>query len=488
MRRVVLVTGRLAAERVERVAEELRRHGLDARVEVLPVDVAVLAEPGMVERVAARNRGAILVLPAGLRVEHGKLREEYGVTIVYGVEPEDALALLEEQPVNGAVLRRGGGGEVCAAEARGPRLRCGLVIPARPPPMLVVYERFAARGPYPGGYEPVVLGLPRGAGRAELRRLLEGSRLPRCWGIDSDSDEAILEAVDAGASLVLSIDPGRRDLLNSLPRGTGVVLIPAGLGERLPEPRERVERLLNLAREAVDAGLVPILDPILSPPCLGLLDSLLAYRELSMRTDAPLLAGVGNVYELLDADSTGVQALLAVLLYEAGVSVLLVTSESWKARHALGEALVAAEMVCASCPRRAPPKDLGFSLLCAREKRPAPAPEAPEPLDADSLERVEFTPDPAGDNIIYTDGESLVVLHRWRDGRVEALRSTNPEVLYRAAIARGYATRLDHAAWLGLELGRADYARRLGRTYSSLGGLPECKYDATRVFSTRGRS
>ncbi len=484
---MVLVTGRLAAERVKRVAEELVRRGVEAVVEVLPVDVALLAEPRLVEGVAARHRGSILVLPAGLRVDHDVLRERYGVVVVYGVEPEDALLLAEREPRHGELLGRGRVAR-CEAEPLGPVLRCGLVVPRRPPPLLILYEWFAARGPYRGGYEPVVLGFPRGASTREALGVLGESRLPGCWGVDSDNDRVILEAVERGASLVLSVDPGRRGILHSLPRGTGVVLIPSGLGEPVPPPRVRVERLGRLAEEAVDAGLVPILDPLLSPPCLGLLDSLLAYREASSLLPHPLLAGAGNVYELIDADSTGVQALLATLLYEAGVSVLLVTSESWKARHALGEALVAAEMVCASCPRRAPPKDLGYSLLCAREKRPAPAPEAPRPLDAHSLERVEFNPDPAGDNIVHTDGERLLVLHRWRDGRVEALEARDPETLYRAAIARGYVTRLDHAAWLGMELGRADYARRLGRTYSSLGGLPECRFEGPAGFSTSRRS
>ena len=481
--RLYLVTGRLARPLLERVADRLRALGFSVEVVTLPVDVALLADPRIVEKlVMSLPPGSTVVLPPGLRVDHRRVLSESGVRVIYGPRDPEALPSIlgRVDPCSlepGASLEGGGWAACrCMEDSRVFLARCGLRVASRPPPAVIIYEHFAARGPL-GGHPPahaVLVGFPRGVGAADARRVLESSRLPRCWGVDVDNDRVILEAVDMGASIVFSVDPGRRGLLASLPRGTLVALIPSGLSEPLPPPGERVERLERLAEEALEYGLVPLLDPLLSPPCIGLLDSLETYR-LASRLGLPMLAGLGNVYELIDADTPGVLALLAALLWEAGVSVYLVTGESWKARLAPLEAPVALAMACSACPRRLPPKDLGVSLLEARGKRPPRPPESlPEPLEAERLPRMPFEADPAGDNLVYAPGDGrIIVVHRWRDGRLEAIEARDPELLLRAALARGYASRLDHAAWLGLEVGRADAYTRLGRGYSSLEGPPD---------------
>ncbi|WP_244403936.1 DUF6513 domain-containing protein [Pyrolobus fumarii] len=484
----MLVTGRLASGAVKRVAEKLRAMGFDVFVEVADVDVASLVPPLFVESVARRyGRGTLVILPPYARVDFEKLWRETGVVVVRG--PVDPRLLPEVLPrVDLSALRPGD--RLDAVTSVGPRvdwnaepyavLRCGLAFYRRPPPVVLLREVMADSI---AGYQPmgeahgVVVGFTRGVTRAEAHTILENaSGRFTCWGVDADNDDVILDAVDLGASVVLSVYPGREELLHSLPRGVAVVLIPSGIGEPLPPPRERVERLSRLALDVLDAGLVPVLDPLLAPPCMGLLDSLMAYREASS-LGYPLLAGLGNVYELLDADTTGVLALLSVLLVEAGVSVFLVTGESWKARHAPLEAPIAALMASVACHEKRPPKDLGVDLLVAREKRPAPLdPPGWRPgitRDAESVERIPFQRDPAGDNLVeaHPDGR-IRVLHKWSDGRVEALEGRDPYALYRAAISLGYVTRLDHAAWLGFEIGVAYALLRLGRTYSTLGGVP----------------
>ena len=48
--------------------------------------------------------------------------------------------------------------------------------------------------------------------------------------------------------------------------------------------------------------------------------------------DVPLFVGVSNVTELMDADSVGVNALLARLSQEVDASILLATEKSDKAK------------------------------------------------------------------------------------------------------------------------------------------------------------
>ena len=249
--RVYLVTGRLAAPLLERVADRLSSLGYRVGLIVLPVDVVLLADPRLVvEELSRIPSGSTVVLPPGLRVDHDVLRARRGLRVVYGPRDPEALVEVAERVdlcsvEPGSVLESGGvagcgcgGGTGRVFEAR-----CGLLVASRPPPAAIIYEHFAARGPL-GGHPPahaVLVGFPRGVDASEARRVLESSRLPRCWGVDTDNDRVILEAVDMGASIVFSVDPGRRGLLSSLPEGTLVALIPSGLSEPLPPPGERVE-------------------------------------------------------------------------------------------------------------------------------------------------------------------------------------------------------------------------------------------------------
>ncbi len=121
-----------------------------------------------------------------------------------------------------------------------------------------------------------------------------------------------------------------------------------------------------------------IADPVLDPPALGLASSL---REYILFREAhptiPLFFGVGNVTELLDADSTGANALLAALGAEIGASLLFTPEYSAKARGSVHELAIASRMMILAQWRQTPPKDLGLDLLILKEKRRLP--EEPMP-------------------------------------------------------------------------------------------------------------
>ena len=107
-----------------------------------------------------------------------------------------------------------------------------------------------------------------------------------------------------------------------------------------------------------------ILDPS------DVLESFTAFRQFAERNpDVPLFVGVSNVTELMDADSVGVNALLARLSSEVGASVLLATEKSDKAKGTVGEEAVAAKMMFLAKKRCSVPKDLGLNLLLLKDKR-----------------------------------------------------------------------------------------------------------------------
>ncbi len=235
----------------------------------------------------------------------------------------------------------------------------GLCVPMRPPPVLVFSEV------YYGGVEL------RASEGADLVIISpgEGVEPPRGlpYGVDSWDTGRLVEWLDSGAVLGMSLT---RDKLASIPvrlrEEKAFVLVPSKLGSAW----DRVQDLIASYREAVSMGYTRlILDPVIQPlNAPGALEGLIAARLLSESVRAPLMLGINNVYELLDADTYGSIPLLTGLAAEAGVSIVLVSEESRKAWGATLEARIAADMVSLAYRWRSPPKNLGLSLLVSKEK------------------------------------------------------------------------------------------------------------------------
>ena len=108
---------------------------------------------------------------------------------------------------------------------------------------------------------------------------------------------------------------------------------------------------------------------------------------------------------------------------------------------------------------------------CAREN-PGPAEpwagEAAVPVIAPRIPQ-RTVQDPAGYCVIYADRpRGLLSLEHYRnDGVLEAIiEGRTPAEVYTPALEEGLISRLDHAAYLGRELARAEEALRTGRLYN----------------------
>ena len=152
--------------------------------------------------------------------------------------------------------------------------------------------------------------------------------------IDSLDPGEIREAVHAGADLVLSGDAGNIEEIAPYASKAVVVLIPTNQRQgRFPKKaEERVAFLEEIIQRAKRLGISKcVADLILDPT--DVLESLLAFHMFSEKNpDVPLFVGASNVTELMDADSVGVNALLARLSSEVGASILLATEKSDKAK------------------------------------------------------------------------------------------------------------------------------------------------------------
>jgi len=80
---------------------------------------------------------------------------------------------------------------------------------------------------------------------------------------------------------------------------------------------------------------------------------------------------------------------------------------------------------------------------------------------APSPESIEL--DPAGYFVIGVEGSSILMEHYdYRDRLLHIIEGEDARSLYWTLIENGWVTRLDHAAYLGKELARAELSRRSG--------------------------
>jgi len=264
-------------------------------------------------------------------------------------------------------------------------------------------------------------------------------------------DPALIEAALGRADIILSLQEANIPLVGKAVADAGIaaVVVP---GER--------GLSANLAA-ARDAGIECLLaDPVLPPAGSGLVAAL---RQFS-GYDAPLFFGAGNVVELMDADSIGQNALLAAMAAELGAAVIFTGEHSDKTRGSVAEMRRATEMMVLSRDRPYP-KDLGIDLLVIKEKRRRrePPPEYSETVLAGPAPR-EVQYDPRGNFRIGIEGGEIVAAIHGR-----AYRGTSWVDVFSAILAGRDVSLLDHAAYLGKELYKAELAIRFGRSFEQDG-------------------
>ena len=295
--------------------------------------------------------------------------------------------------------------------------------------------------------------------------------------IDTLDPDAIKEAVAAGADLILSADAGNVEQIAPFAADVAVVVIPTNQREGyFPEKAEdRIRFLEEIIAKARKLGMKRLIADLILEPS-NILRSMVAFRDFAGRNpDIPLFIGVSNVTELIDADSVGVNALLARLSAEVNASMLLATEKSSKAQGTVREEVIASKMMFLAKRRGSVPKDLGIDLLFLKDKRKHE--EAyDKALEADAQVTIageEAEPaalDPQGVFRIMVDrnAENIVALHfatAEADKPSNIVKGKTAEAVYAKIVETGLVTRLDHAAYLGSELAKAEVALKTGKEY-----------------------
>lgn len=282
--------------------------------------------------------------------------------------------------------------------------------------------------------------------------------------VDSLEEKELLAGVDAGASLLLSLSWDSRELVDSI-GNTPAVIIPRENGKTPKNYSQKIQLLEKTFNYFAERGFRNIVaDPILEPINFGFSESLAAYYHFrALHPRIPLLFGVGNVSELLDADSPGVHALLAAFASELGIEFILTPEHSNKAKGSVRELAAASNLMFLSKKKHTFPKNLGLDLLFLKEKKKKQeaTPNASEEFKAErkpiSYDKGNFKIFVLRDAVkaYYEEGKERVV---FTGDNASDLCNTILEKL-------GKRLSDSHKAYLGRELMKAETCLALGKNY-----------------------
>ncbi len=267
--------------------------------------------------------------------------------------------------------------------------------------------------------------------------------------IDSLNPREIASAVAAGAELILSVNSTNRDA--ALDWGVEAVVTPD-----VPATLEGLDATVELLAAA---GVPLRIDPILEPIGFGFAASMGRYMDVRRRyPDAEIMMGIGNLTELTEVDSAGVNALLLGFCQELSIHSVLTTQVINWARSSVRECDVARRLMHHAVVRRELPKHVDSRLVMLRDaKIQETPPDALVELAAQVRDRNYRIFVAAGEiqivgaGLHLHDADPFVLMER--------LRTSGP--------GGGLPPSLDpgHAFYLGYEMCKAATALLLGKAY-----------------------
>lgn len=261
--------------------------------------------------------------------------------------------------------------------------------------------------------------------------------------IDSFDPLEVEQAVTSGAELILSCNHANIEWVTKL--GTEVVVIPD-----TPADVESLDRLI----EKVSAAGCPFrIDPIIEPIGMGFTASLQRYMDARRKyPDVAMMMGIGNVTELTEVDSAGVNMLLAAMCEELGIQSVLTTQVINWCRTAVAEFDAARKLVHHAITNQVIPKHIDSSLVMLRDSKLQAQSEESLNALASALTDANFR--------IFAEQSGVHLMNKhghWKGDQ--------PFQIFAAALAANPDIDPSHAFYLGYEMARAEMTRLLGKRY-----------------------
>lgn len=428
-KRIVLVTGSLAEPRVKRIADELNDPDLDPVVANIGVKVAALMTTEIVERrLKLPEHADRVIMPGRFRGDLERLSDHFGTRFERG--PEEIADLPEYL---GHAARKIDLSEQ-DVKIFGEIVDATLMTPEQ------IVER--SRRYRADGADVIDLGCLPDSPFPHLEASIaalhaDGAKV----SVDSFNPEELSRATRAGADYLFSLSEKTISIVDEGPAAP--ILISAGAADM-----DSLDRVIDIM---IAKGRPFYADPILDPIHYGFTASVARYYDLrKRRPDIPILMGIGNVTELTDADTTGINAILMGMCSELHITAVLAVQVSPHCRTAIKEFDRARREYFAARKANALPQGFGSGLMALRDRKGfASTPEEIRSLASEIRDhnyRIEVAED--GVHIYNRDGHHV---------------SDDPFQLY-----PHLDTRADpgHAFYLGVETARAEIAYRLGKRYA----------------------
>ena len=350
------VTGRLAEGALRRTLEPIaQQEGFDHSVGVLPITVAALMTPEWIARKVEPPAGASkVVVPGYCHGDLAVIESATGLPVERGPRDLRQLpAFFGRKPPSNDYGRYDI--EIIAEINHCPRLKLEEII-ARAKELIRDGADYVDVGCDPGGVW---------TGVADAVRAVKDLGVK--VSVDSLNPEEIAPAVAAGAELVLSVNSSNAQAAADW--GCEVIAIP-------DDPKS-LAGLDGTVDQLAKAGVPLRIDPILEPIGFGFAESLCRYRTVRERyPDAEMMMGIGNLTEMTEVDSAGVNTLLLACCQELGVRSVLTTEVIPWAQTSVRECDLARRLVFHAVNEGVPPKHLGSGLVTLRDEtvnEPAPA-------------------------------------------------------------------------------------------------------------------
>lgn len=434
--RILFVTGKLAEPSLRRTLKQLAPiAGFEFQIAVLPITVAALATTSWIARHWTVTERFDRVLLPGLCI--GEVRE---LEAIAGTPVERGPADLLDLPEYFGKGSRSPAGygdydiEILAEINHVARLRVSEVV-ARAKEYRDCGADLIDLGCDPG--EP-------GATIAETVRALRGEGMR--VSIDSFNLVEVRQAIEEGAELILSANSGNaKELCNLLQdSGRAAVIIPD-----TPADLDSLDQTITTFRSH---NISFRIDPVLEPIGFGFAASLGRYLEVRRRYPrCEMLMGVGNLTELTDADSAGINVLLLGFCQELGIRSVLTTEVINWSRSSVKELNLARRLVRHACSEHVLPKHVEPKLVMLRD---------PKMRQHDEQYLQELASHIADRNVrLFAERDQLYAL-----SERTLLQSTDAFVLFEELQLR---MNIDssHAFYLGYELAKAVTALTLGKNY-----------------------
>ncbi|MBP2143107.1 dihydropteroate synthase-like protein [Methanococcus voltae] len=326
--------------------------------------------------------------------------------------------------------------------------------------------------------------------------------------VDTLNTKELIEAIKLDVDMILSVDAGNSDdlipyLTNSntasvvLPTNYKTNEVPHTIDNKIATLKNNVEKLLNNDLKVVAD---PILEPINNLGC-NFTDSIIACKLFKEKYKLPMFFGIGNVTELFDVDSNGVNATLCAIGQEVGGNILFTPEASDKCKYSIKELKIASKITFLAKIKNSLPKDLGYTLINYKDKK------NDEEIynkseEVKLLNKINKDDDKLNSKInnkfngTYMNGltENDIIIAKENEKQVldkgsfkikldrknsniiaiyyvygqpqKILKGKNPKEIYETALRLKMITKMDHAAYFGKELEKAEIALKIGKKYN----------------------